>query len=105
MLDHGYSIERLGRELGIAPHRVRYRLQLMAPDPSLQDMLQGQNSAPVAHEIGRLPNPPRAASGGLAGDPGLSLERQTVNRRGTLTPDRRAILMRWTAPAPGIEVP
>jgi hypothetical protein len=58
MLDHGYSIERPGRELGIAPHRVRYPLQLMALDPSLQDMLQGQNSAPVAHEIGRLLNPP-----------------------------------------------
>jgi ParB family chromosome partitioning protein len=58
MVDHGYSIERLARELGLAPHRVRYRLQLMALDPSLQDMLsRAQISAPVAHEIGRLPNP------------------------------------------------
>jgi ParB family chromosome partitioning protein len=58
MLDAGYSVERLARELGIQAHRIKYRLQLMALDPSLQDMLsRAQISAPVAHEIGRLPNP------------------------------------------------
>jgi ParB family chromosome partitioning protein len=59
MIEHGYSVERLGRELGIAAHRVRYRLQLTALAPSIQTMLEkGQISAPMAHEVGRLPSHP-----------------------------------------------
>jgi ParB family chromosome partitioning protein len=56
MLDAGYSIERLARELGIQAHRLRYRLQLTALDPNIQNMLaKGQISSPMAHELGRLP--------------------------------------------------
>src|SRR5262245_30912597 len=58
MLDAGYSPERLARELGVQAHRIRYRLQLVALAPSIQTMLsKGQISSPIAHEIGRLPNP------------------------------------------------
>jgi ParB family chromosome partitioning protein len=58
MIDAGYSVERLARELGIAAHRIRYRLQLMALDPTIQNTLsKGQISAPMAHEVGRLPSP------------------------------------------------
>lgn len=56
MLDAGYSVERLAGELGVQQHRIRYRLQLVALDSSLQDILaKGQISCPVAHEIGRAP--------------------------------------------------
>jgi ParB family chromosome partitioning protein len=59
MLDHGYSVERLARELGIQAHRVKYRLQLIAVDPTIQNMLaKGQISSPMAHELGRLPTHP-----------------------------------------------
>jgi ParB family chromosome partitioning protein len=54
---HGYSTERLARELGVQTWRVKYRLQLMTLDPTIQQMLAtGQISSPVAHEIGKLPN-------------------------------------------------
>ena len=57
MLEHGYSVERLAGELGIQAHRIRYRLQLIALDPSIQTMLaKGHISAPMAHEIGRTPS-------------------------------------------------
>jgi ParB family chromosome partitioning protein len=59
MIDAGYSVEQLARELGIQPHRIRYRLQLVTLDPSIQTMLErGQISSPMAHEIGRLPSHP-----------------------------------------------
>jgi ParB family chromosome partitioning protein len=59
LLDAGYSVERLARELGIAASRLRYRLQLIALDPSIQTMLEkAQISAPMAHEVGRLPSHP-----------------------------------------------
>ena len=82
MIDAGYSVERLARELGIQAHRIRYRLQLMALDPSLQDMLsRAQISAPVAHEIGRLPNPHRPTPRGLPGRQGLSAQRNAGEGR------------------------
>jgi ParB family transcriptional regulator, chromosome partitioning protein len=57
MLDLGYSVGQLAREIGVQTWRVKYRLQLIALDPTIQTMLaKGQISSPVAHEIGRLPN-------------------------------------------------
>jgi ParB family chromosome partitioning protein len=59
MIGAGYSIERLARELGVQKHRIKYRLQLVNLDPSIQTMLEkGQISAPMAHEVGRLPSHP-----------------------------------------------
>jgi ParB family chromosome partitioning protein len=57
MIDAGYSVERLARELGVQTWRIRYRLQLVALDPTIQKLLaNGQISSPVAHELGKLPN-------------------------------------------------
>jgi ParB family chromosome partitioning protein len=57
LLDAGYSVARIAREVGIQKWRVTYRLQLVALDPTIQEMLsKGQITSPVAHEIGKLPN-------------------------------------------------
>jgi ParB family chromosome partitioning protein len=57
LLDAGYSVARIAREIGIQKWRVTYRLQLVALDPTIQDMLAtGQITSPVAHELGKLPN-------------------------------------------------
>jgi ParB family chromosome partitioning protein len=93
MLDHGYSIERLARELGIAAHRIRYRLQLVALEPTIQTMLaKGQISSPMAHELGRLPSHPdqgRVASliaqGALKNDKQVRAAVETL-RRGEVQP-------------------
>jgi ParB family transcriptional regulator, chromosome partitioning protein len=57
LLDAGYSVARIAREIGIQPWRVKYRLQLTALDPIIQEMLaKGQITSPMAHELGKLPN-------------------------------------------------
>jgi ParB family chromosome partitioning protein len=57
LIDGGYSVARIAREIGVQKWRVTYRLQLVALDPTIQQMLAtGQISSPVAHEIGKLPN-------------------------------------------------
>jgi ParB family chromosome partitioning protein len=57
LLDGGYSVTRIAREIGVQKWRVRYRLQLVALDPTIQQMLaKGQITSPVAHEIGKLPS-------------------------------------------------
>jgi ParB family transcriptional regulator, chromosome partitioning protein len=57
LLDAGYSVARIAREIGVQKWRVTYRLQLVALDPTIQDMLaKGQVTSPVAHELGKLPS-------------------------------------------------
>jgi ParB family chromosome partitioning protein len=57
MLERGYSVQQPARELGVQKWRVAYRLQPMALDPSIQDMLaKAQITSPVAHELGKLPS-------------------------------------------------
>ena len=57
LLDAGYSVARIAREIGVQKWRVTYRLQLVALDPTIQKLLaNGQISSPVAHELGKLPN-------------------------------------------------
>jgi ParB family transcriptional regulator, chromosome partitioning protein len=57
LLNAGYSVARIAREIGVQKWRVTYRLQLIALDPTIQELLaNGQISSPVAHEIGKLPN-------------------------------------------------
>jgi ParB family transcriptional regulator, chromosome partitioning protein len=57
LLGGGYSVTRIAREIGVQKWRVTYRLQLVALDPIIQQMLaKGQITSPVAHEIGKLPS-------------------------------------------------
>ena len=57
MIDAGYTVARLAREIGVQKWRVAYRLQLCALDPTIKDMLaKGQVTSPVAHELGKLPD-------------------------------------------------
>jgi ParB family chromosome partitioning protein len=56
-LDAGFELADLARRSGVAQWRIKYRLQLLNLDPTIQGMLAAkQISCPMAHEVGRLGN-------------------------------------------------